>query len=679
MGLELHANHVQITYYTLFIVLCLGLSELIFTLRERRAEAWKSFGKALGLLVVGAVVAVGLNATRLMTTAEYVKATMRGESTGLTEEGNDQHGLSKDYITAWSYGIDETLTLLIPDFKGGPSAGTLGAGSHTGRAIQKMSGYPEGKPLTSSQQKRLDKQLSNPNFRPRNLHELMYTFNVPLYWGTQPFTAGPVYAGAIICFLFVLGLLLVPARERWWLLGAAVLGIVLSWGKNFMPLTSFFIDYVPLYGKFRTVSMTLTITCLAMALLGMLAVREWFAKGGDSRKRLRALYIAGGVTGGVCLLFCLFPGLAGDFVSTRDASYGAGMEFLRETLPLDRAALLRADAFRSLMLIAAAFGLLWSYERFSKLHAAVFVGGLVLLVSLDMIPVAHRYLNSRHFVDAKLRTAPFKACAADRAVMADQNGQFRVLNLNRDLFNTSEPSYFYKTVGGYSAVKLRRYQDLIEMALIPEIERVSSAMNGAQTQSQFDSVFRSAHILNMLNTRYLVYHDDAAPLLNTQAYGPVWLVSALKVVPDADAEMAALSETDLSQELVIDQSEAGGLAGTYQTEGSSIVQRSYSPNELVYDYEGLSPQLAVFSEVYYYTGWKAYVDGNEVPIRRGNWLLRACELPAGKHEVVLRFHPDSYFNGKIFALISSLLLTFAFLGIIFVRFLAKKRPKEAIV
>lgn len=435
LGLGLYANHVQIIYYTLFVVICYGISELVFAIKNK---ALKPFFITIAWLILGAGIAVGLNATRLITTAEYAKATMRGESNGLTlTPSGTQEGLDFDYITNWSYGIDETLTLLIPNYMGGASVGTLDTNSETAQAISHVTGM-----------------------RNRQLEKTMGTFQLPLYWGEQPFTAGPVYVGAIVCFLFVLGLLILPNQQRWWLLGATILGIILSWGYHFEPLSRFFVNYVPMYSKFRTVSMTLTISCLCMCITAFLAVKQWSEN--TSNNNLRALYIAGGITGGLCLLLALFPSLAGSFIAPNDANYTGDYAFLQESLPIDRAHLLSADAWRSFAFIAVTFVLLWLSEK-KYVKQSLLAGGLCVLVLCDMVPIAHRYLNETHFVTPKDTTNRFKPTQADQWILQDKDPNFRVLNMTVDIFNSAQPSYFYKTVGGYSAVKLRRYQELIDV------------------------------------------------------------------------------------------------------------------------------------------------------------------------------------------------------------------------
>lgn len=665
LGLGLYANHVQIIYYTLFIVICLGISELFFAIKEKRIP---DFFKTLGLLVVGALMAVGLNATRIMTTKEYVKATMRGESNGLTVKGSDNHGLDKDYITAWSYGIGESFTLMIPNFRGGGSAGKLDADSKTAEKIGELYGYKKSSTgLSSSDKERLDRAMqTNPNsLRPRNLDELMYTFNLPLYWGDQPFTSGPVYVGAIVCFLFLLGMIIVPGREKWWLFAAAVLGLLLSWGRNFMPFTDFFIDYVPMYNKFRTVSMTLTITCLAMCVLALLGVKEIFNADVDAQRKLKALYISAGVTGFVCLLFWVAPSLAGSFVSPQDAKLAGSYGFMQDTLPMDRMSLLSSDALRSLIFILLAASVLFVYIK-GKLSTVVASVALGVLFASDMIPIAARYLSSSDFVEDNVVDKPFSPSFADKYILKDKSLDFRVLDATVDIFNSSKPAYFHKDVGGYCAVKLRRYQELIDVQLSPELDRFVSSLRQITSEADIYKVFGNTPILNMLNTKYVIISGASLPLLNNYAYGNAWLVDRVQFAATPDDEIDLLDDVDLQSVVLVDKSLKECVKDTvFETEGADIQLISYEPNRLEYAFSAKTPQLAVFSEIFYYTGWHAYIGEKEVPFFRADYLLRAMNLEAGNYKITFVFDPSSYRIGKIISIISSILLTLAFCGIIF--------------
>ena len=665
LGLGIYANHIQIIYYTLFIAIILGISEIVFAIKEKTI---KKFLISFGFLCLGAVLAIGLNATRLLTTAEYSKYTMRGDSNGLTliESGN-KHGLDIDYITAWSYGIDETLTLLIPDFKGGSSATYLDADSHTAQKMGQLTGFRDtGKDLSSTDKERLARTNN-----PKNLAELMYIQPMPTYWGTQPFTSGPVYAGAIVCFLFIVGCIIVPNRQRYWLIAATILGILLSWGHNFMPFTEFFVNYVPLYDKFRTVSMTLTISCLCMAILAFLAIKELMDENVDTKKKLKSLYIGAGITGGLCLIFALIPSLAGDFSASSDNSYGSTYSFLTQTLPLDRMEMLQADALRSLIFIALALALLFFYVK-GKVKTIVASIALIILCAADMIPVAHRYLNERSFVKKEVTNKPFSASDADKYILADKTEDFRVLNLTVDIFNSSAPSYFHKNVGGYSAVKLRRYQELIEVHLSKEIRNFTYSLKTISTLAEAEEAFKQTPVLNMLNTKYVIFAPQAMPIVNPYKMGNAWLVDNVNLVNSADEEMLSLGLDSLANTVIVDKSTENAPADKkYNSANGKIELINYEPNVMTYKFSSAEDQLAVFSEIYYPDGWNAYINGEKATYFRANYLLRAMNLKAGDYTIEFRFEPKSYDIGKILSIICSILLTTALSSIIFVTF--KKR------
>ena len=668
LGLGIYANHIQIIYYTLFIAIIFGISEIAFAIKEKTI---KKFLISFGFLCLGAVLAIGLNATRLLTTAEYSKYTMRGDSNGLTLiESGDKHGLDIDYITAWSYGIDETLTLLIPDFKGGSSATYLDADSHTAQKMGQLTGFRDtGKDLSSTDKERLARTNN-----PKNLAELMYIQPMPTYWGTQPFTSGPVYAGAIVCFLFIVGCIIVPNRQRYWLIAATILGVLLSWGHNFMPFTEFFVNYVPLYDKFRTVSMTLTISCLCMAILAFLAIKELMDENVDTKKKLKSLYIGAGITGGLCLIFALIPSLAGDFSASSDNSYGSTYSFLTQTLPLDRMEMLQADALRSLIFIALAFALLFFYVK-GKVKTIVASIALIVLCAADMIPVAHRYLNERSFVKKEVTNKPFSASDADKYILADKTEDFRVLNLTVDIFNSSAPSYFHKNVGGYSAVKLRRYQELIEVHLSKEIRNFTYSLKTISTLAEAEEAFKQTPVLNMLNTKYVIYAPQAMPIVNPYRMGNAWLVDNVNLVNSADEEMLSLGLDSLNNTVIVDKSTENAPADKkYNSANGKIELINYKPNVMTYKFSSAEDQLAVFSEIYYPEGWNAYINGEKATYFRANYLLRAMNLKAGDYTIEFRFEPKSYDIGKILSIICSILLTTALACIIFAVF--KKKPNE---
>lgn len=645
LSLAIRANHVQILYYTVIILIFLAVVELIFSIKEKEISA---FLKTSGLLLVAALIAVGMNATTLLTTYDYSKATMRGESNGLTvDKQNSQHGLNRDYITQWSYGVDETMTLLIPNFKGGASGVNLTADSETGKKLASL-GAPD-----------VDKIMKENQF--------------PLYWGTQPGTSGPVYIGAIICFLFVLGLFLVDKRTKWWLLPVIILTVMLSWGKNFMWLTDIFINYVPLYNKFRTVSMTLVATGFGMTLMAILALKEVFNEKTDKQKLIKPVMISAAIVGGIALIFALIPSLSGNFIAPADAQFQGNNAFLRETLPLDRAAMLRSDALRSLAFVIGSAGLIWLYAKnFLKIKVAYVLFGILIL--FDLAPVAKRYLNNDNFQRPRHFEALITPSTADNIVLQDKS-QYRVLDATVDIFQNAAPSYFHKNIGGYHAAKLRRYQELINMQLDKEIGQLFGAFGRAKTPDVITNTMDSLGVLNMLNMKYLIYNKETAPIVNPHANGNAWFVNTIRVAENANEEMDLVGKINTKTELVVDKSFAAQLPTKLTPDSSAhIALTSYQPNHLIYNFSSKTEQVAVFSEIYYKNGWNAYINGKIVPYVRANYLLRAMPLKAGNYEVEFKFEPKSYSMGNAIALTSSVLLILSILGFIFWQWKRYKKP-----
>ena len=644
LSLAVRANHVQILYYTVIILIFLALVELIFSIKEKEIT---SFLKTSGLLLAAAAIAVGMNATSLLTTNEYGKATMRGDSNGLTVDSqNSQHGLNRDYITQWSYGIGETMTLLIPDFKGGASASNLSSDSETGKKLAAL-GAPD-----------VDKILKENQF--------------PLYWGTQPGTSGPVYIGAIICFLFVLGLFLVDKRTKWWLLPMIILTVMLSWGRNFMWLTDVFINYVPLYNKFRTVSMMLVATGFGMTLMAILALKEVFAEKTDKQKLIKPVMISAAIVGGIALIFALIPSLAGNFTAAADAQFQGNNAFLKETLPLDRADMLRSDALRSLAFVIASAGLLWLYAKnFLKLKLAYVLFGILIL--FDLVPVAKRYLNNDNFKRPRRVETLIEPTAADNIILQDKS-QFRVLDATVNIFNDASPSYFHKNIGGYHAAKLRRYQELINMHIDKEIGQLFGAFGRAKSPNVITNTMDSLGVLNMLNMKYLIYNKQAAPLVNPYANGNAWFVNNIRIADNANEEMNMLGKINTKTEMVVDKSFAAQLPTKLTSDTSAhIALTSYKPNHLVYNFNSKTDQVAVFSEIYYENGWNAYINGKLVPYVRADYLLRAMRLKAGTYDIEFMFEPKSYSIGNTIALISSILLILSILGFVFWQLKSQKK------
>jgi len=653
LGLAVRANHVQILYYAVIILIFLGIAEFIYSLKEKEIT---KFLKSCGVLLAAAAVGVGMNATALLTTYDYSKATMRGDSNGLTVDAeSSQHGLNKDYITQWSYGIDETMTLLIPDFKGGASGGTLTAESETGKKLTEL-GAPD-------------------------VNKIMKENQFPLYWGDQPGTSGPVYIGAIVCFLFVLSLFIVDKRTKWWLLPMIALTLMLSWGKNFMWLTDFFINYVPLYNKFRTVSMTLVAAGFGITLLAILALKEVFAEKTDKQKLIKPVLISAGIVGGIALIFALIPSLSGSFVSPADVQYQGNNAFLRETLPLDRSALLRSDALRSLAFVLLSAGLIWLYAK-NYLKPKLAYVLFAVLVLADMVPVAKRYLNNDNFQRPRHIENLLQPSNADKIILEDKS-QYRVMDAsdtfagNYNIFSDAKPSYFHKNIGGYHAAKLRRYQELINMYLTKELSQLFASFSHAKTTEQLSGTLDSLNVLNMLNMKYLIYNKETAPLVNPFANGNAWFVSNVRVANDANEEMKVLGEINTKNEAVVDKSFASVLPAKLSADSSAhIALTKYEPNQLKYSFSSKTDQMAVFSEIYYDKGWNAYIDGKQVTYVRANYLLRAMPLKAGNYEIEFRFEPKSYSVGNTIALISSILLILGLAGFGFLQWKNSKQTAQ---
>lgn len=646
LSLAIRANHIQILYYTLFILLIFGIVELVYALKEKK---FSSFLQSAGVMVAALIVALGMNATTLLTTNEYSKYTMRGQSNGLTaDEQNAQEGLNADYITQWSYGIEETMTLLIPDFMGGASGTKLDADSHTGRAMAERFG--EG-----------------------NTRKVLENLRFGTYWGTQPGTSGPVYFGAVIMLLFVLGFFVLDKRLLWWLVPVIILTLLLSWGRNFMWFTELFINYVPLYNKFRTVSMTLVATGFAVTLMAVLTLKEILTEGGNKSHLRKPLLYSAGIVGGIALIFALMPSLAGSFTNEQgdqyfvqqlSNAYQTDFSFIADTLVQDRIAMLQADAFRSLIFVLFAAALLWLIIS-NKLKLNLTLAAIALLFLIDLMPVAKRYLNDDNFGRKRSSNNLFQPSEADKFILQDES-EFRVLNLTVSTFNDASTSYFHQHIGGYHAAKLRRYQELINLQMTGEIEKFYSI----KSFEQLDSALQTMGVLNMLNMKYVIMDPNSMPIVNSYANGPAWLVKNIRIAENADEEMMLTGETDTRNEVVVDKRYADLLpAKLVPDTASSIRLISKSPNKLTYRASiPTSEQVAVFSEVFYDKGWHVYIDGKEVPYFRANYLLRAITLQPGNYTIEFRFEPSSYYTGNTIALISSLLLIIFIVAFLVLRY-----------
>ena len=615
-ALEINANHVQMTYYYLFIILAMVIAYLVEALRKKTLP---QFAKATAVCAVGALLGVMINLSNLYHTWQYSKESMRGkrELVKANSENQTSSGLDRDYITQWSYGIDETFTLLIPNAKGGAHQIRLGSDA---KAMAKC-----------------DSQYAQ------------YVGQWYQYWGDQPFTAGPVYVGAFVMMLFVLSLFIVKGPMKWALLAVTVLSILLSWGKYFMPLTNVFIDYVPMYAKFRTVSSILVIAEFTIPLLAMMGLKAIVDDPTLLGRKMRWVYVSFGLTGGLCLLFALMPTAFFDFNSVADRmqlSQYVSQEYLGpmlDNIAKVRAAVFTADCWRSFWVIVIGLVILLVY-KFGKLKTPVMAGALLVLCLVDLWTVNKRYLNDSMFVDKTMREQPISKSAAEEQILQDQSLDFRVFNLASDTFNENETSFYFKSVGGYHPAKLRRYQEMIDAYIAPEKNTLFKAVVEAQgdiTKVKGDSLFP---VLNMLNTKYFIFplqNNQTLPMQNPYAMGNAWMVDKVTYVATANEEIDGVGKVDLRHEAVADKRFEETLgASTAQDSTSAVTLLSYEPNRLKYEVNSEKGGVVVFSEIYY-PGWTATVDGKEVELGRVNYILRALRVEGGNHQVELAFFPRS--------------------------------------
>jgi hypothetical protein len=638
-GLELYANHIQITYYLGIGVVVLVILESISYLKAGRIPQLALILTGLG---IGGLVALGTHTTRLWNAYDYTKETIRGKSelsplaAAATPVGGDQDGLDKEYAFQYSYGIIETLTLLIPNLYGGPSQGSLDNKSET---------Y---------------KMMVNRGVDVANAANFVQA--LPLYWGNQYSTGGPAYAGAIIFFLFILGLFIVKGPIKWWVAGVTLLYIVWAWGKNFAGLNYLFFDYFPMFNKFRAVTMVLSLAHLLIIVLAVAALRDIVQRKFSFQEISRPFLISLGLTAGLCLILAIVPTLLFSFRGENDPQFVESLaqssqnpafaQEIMNAIVQDRVGMMRGDALRSAFFILLAAGWIWLWMK-EKIKAAVLYPVLLLLVIGDMFGISKRYLNNDDFVSKQAAQAQISPSPADQQILQDPDPNYRVLDVLRNTFNNTEASYFHKSIGGYHGAKLRRYQELIER--------------------QIAKPNPNPGILNMLNTKYILTRDqqgNPAVQQNPDALGHAWFVDDYRIVPNADAEMSALDSLQPRRAAVLDQRFAKELEGlSIQPDSTNIITlSSYKPNELVYESIARSEQLAVFSEIYYNVRdeWKLTIDGKPAPLLRADYVLRALRVPAGKHTIVFKFDPVSVSTGHTIDLISSILLVVLVLGAVFV-------------
>lgn len=654
-GLELYCNHVQITYYLFMLI---GIILLFYFAEAIKTKMVKSF--LISCIYIGVATLIGVfpNMTNLWATYEYGKYSTRG-ATELTIKSNKESnadiktktGLDKNYATQWSYGIDETFTLLVPNFKGGASEPI---NKNNKDALKKVS--PEMKETVGGFQS---------------------------YFGDQPFTSGPVYAGAIMIALAILGLFVMKGPLKWALLTGTLLTVMLAWGKNFIGLSNFFFDFVPGYNKFRAVSMILVIAELTIPLLAILAIDTLVKNEAEGKSTIKLFnkehsplkisYIAFGIVSAILLLFWLAPGMFNSFQASNEYEQIVSSQmsanpnvskqevenyitpFMTE-VETAREAIFKADVMRSLLfiLLAALAVILFIRKTINLTVLSILLGVFVLA---DMWPVAARYLNKENYVSKAENSVPFVASKADEFILTDKTLDYRVLKLGNP-FNDASVSYFHKSIGGYHGAKLKRYAELIDFRIEPEYSNLINTLRTAANDSSIEATLKKQYTLNMLNTKYIIYNPDAAPIVNRSAFGNAWFVTKINYVPDADKEITTLGEVNPRWYAVVNEKYKPVLNGFDPVFDSTatIKLTSYLPNKLVYETNAKKDQLAVFSEIYYPKGWNAFVDGTQSEYINADYVLRAMKVPAGKHTIEFRFEPEVFMKGEKISLAGSILL-----------------------
>lgn len=645
---EVDANHVQMTYYYLFIILFMIIAYLVDAIRKKRMA---QFVKATAVCAAGALIGILMNISNLYHTWQYAQESMRGKSELVKKDAANQtsSGLDRDYITQWSYGVDETWTLLVPNAKGGASV-----------------------PLAANTEAM---KKADPNF-------MQIYQQLGQYWGDQPGTSGPVYVGAFVLMLFILGLFIVKGPIKWALLAATILSILLSWGHNFMPFTNFFLDYIPMYSKFRTVASILVIAEFTIPLLAMMALKKIVDEPDLLTKKAKFVYISFGLTGGIALLFALMPTLFfSDFISSQEleAFKSIPAEYLsplESNLRSIRESIFTADCWRSFWIIVIGTLLLFLY-KFKKLKAEYMVGAIAILCLIDMWQVNKRYLNDEMFVEKSVREQAQPMTQTDRQILQDKSLDYRVLNLASNTFNENETSYYHKSIGGYHAAKLRRYQELIDAYISPEMQKMMPAIakaGGDMTKVNGDSLFP---VLNMLNAKYFIVPlqaNQTVAIENPYVYGNAWFVDKVTYVKNANEELDALGKLNLRHEAVADARFQSQLGESKSQDSTSIVKlTAYEPNQLTYDVRSATGGIVVFSEIFY-PEWTATVDGKSVEIGRVDYVLRALNVGKGHHKVVLTFDPKSVKQTETVAYLSYGVLL---LVVLFAVYFKRKEDKKA--
>ena len=639
---EVDANHVQMTYYYLFIILFMIIAYLVDAVRKR---TMKQFMKATAVCAAGALIGVLMNISNLYHTWQYAQESMRGKSELVKKNAANQtnSGLDRDYITQWSYGVDETWTLLVPNTKGGASV-----------------------PLAANTEAM---KIADPNF-------MQIYQQLGQYWGEQPGTSGPVYVGAFVLMLFVLGLFIVKGPTKWALLAATVLSVLLSWGRNFMPFTNFFLDYIPMYSKFRTVASILVIAEFTIPLLAMMTLKKIVDEPDILTKKIKYVYISFGLTAGIALLFALMPTLFfSDFISSSEmqALKSIPAEYLTpllSNLRSIRESIFTADCWRSFWIIVIGTLCLFLYKM-KKLRVEFMMIAITVLCLADMWQVNKRYLNDGMFVEKSVREQAQPMTQTDRQILQDKALDYRVLNFASNTFNENETSFYHKSIGGYHAAKLRRYQELIDAYISPEMQKTMPAIaqaGGDMTKVNGNSIFP---VLNMLNAKYFIVplqSNQTVAIQNPYVYGNAWFVDKITYVKNANEELDGLGKLDLRHEAIADARFRSQLGESKAQDSTSIVKiTAYEPNQLTYDVRSVTGGIVVFSEIFY-PEWTATVDGKAVELGRVNYVLRALNVDKGHHTVVLTFDPKSVKQTETVAYLSyGVLLLVVLLGVYFKR------------
>lgn len=677
LGLQIYFNHIQITYYTLIAALILGITYLIYAIKEKQI---KNFALSCGALIIAAVIAVMPNSSHLALNAEYAKHTMRGGSE-LTIKANDntnnnEKGLTIDYAYAWSYGVGETFTMLIPDFRGGGSSDNRWESLAENRLQEIQSTQPA--------------QASHPQ-----INQVVNQYAGSTYWGEQPFTAGTVYFGAIVIFLSLLGFLLIKGAERWWLLFATIVSILISWGNNFMILNEFLFNHLPLYNKFRTPSMILVIANVTLVITAFLGLKEFFNQEIENKKKTRALYISGGIIGGFCLLCALLPDLFASFTSSQDSVFETmlGNSFI-QALYEDRKSAFTSDALRSFIFIAIAFVSLFLFAK-DKLKKEIIVIVIIGIASvIDLWQVDKRYISNDNYkkpYELEIQSTPaLETIKAD--VEAKNINHYRVYNMSVNTFNDASTSFYVPSIGGYHGAKLQRYQDIISFHLtnpnyVQKDLNDTSLLKTNQIRQFFYTYQQqikcpNLQVLNMLDTKYFILpvgQEGGTAIENPEACGAAWFVENIKIVNTADEEILALNDFNPQNTAILNKEFASQLQNKdfSNADQQATITLQESPNKnpdlKIYKTKSTTPQLCVFSEIYYKEGWKAYIDGKETPILRANYVLRALEVPAGEHTIELRCEPDTLKTFNIINLIGSILIVVFVIGAIALPFIKKRK------